>query len=643
MDEIAFVTAPRQNTCFKEFVEAIRDELNRAGVASSVSTDGFPPPRPGLVYALVPPHEWFALHGRLHPPSAAQLRRTVGICAEQPGTPFFEDDVEIGSRLGAVLDVSLAAVRAFAARGLLAAHFPLGWTPTWSHVSLDAAEAQPGEPKRDIDVLHLGIHSDRRGTILANSARHLTRWRCRFNLSDDHGPNFRAQPNYATGAAKWELLRRSRTLLNIHVSDRPYFEWQRVVQAVGNGCVVVSEHSTDHQPMEVGRHFVSGRPETLALLAQPYLDDESSRRALARQAWLMLKEELPFARSVERLVEAAHEVDRHPVEGGEPARLSLRCPPAHPEAEADDRDEFERVVQYPYSESDVETSLVRQGLKSTQLEVIALRRELARARLEALGDERPVRVVVDHESPAYRAARPRVSVQVSLYNLEPHVGDSLGSCAASRFRGIEIVVVDDGSTDRSVETVREWSRAHPGVPLILLRHPHNRGLSAARNCALDFARGELSFILDADNTLYPDGLGRLVAAIDEAPDAAFAYGMIEVVSAGRSIGLRSFYPWRPARLRSGNYIDAMALWRTHSLREVGGYTSDMRMYGWEDYDLWCHAAERGLSGVLVPEIVARYRHTSHSMITVTNVSTTAAVSLLVDRYPSVMGGLNPPP
>jgi hypothetical protein len=67
------------------------------------------------------------------------------------------------------------------------------------------------------------------------------------------------------------------------------------------------------------------------------------------------------------------------------------------------------------------------------------------------------------------------------------------------------------------------------------------------------------------------------------------------------------------------------------------------MHGWEDYDLWCRAAERDHGGVLVPEVVARYRHTNHSMLTLTNISTTAAVSLLADRYPGVMGGVRPPP
>jgi glycosyl transferase family 2/glycosyl transferase family 1 len=641
--DITFVMAPRQNTFFTEIVEAVRDELRLAGIGSTVSTNGFPPARRGMVYALVPPHEWFALQGRVHPPTAGQLRRTIGICAEQPGTTFFEDDVEIAPRLGAVFDVSRASVRAFASRGIAPAHFPLGWTPSWSHVSYEGQNGGDGEPERDVDVLHLGIYSERREAILAESGRYLARWRCHLNLSDDHGPNFRPQPNYATGSAKWDLLRRSRTLLNIHVAERPYFEWQRVVQAVCNGCLVVSEHSTDHDPMEVGRHFVSARAETLGLFAHRYLEDEEERRRMARAAWQLLHDELPFRKSVERLVDAAEAVDRRPLTNGAPVPLRLQAPAADPGAEADGPDEFRAVVQFPHAASDPEASLLRQSTKAIQLELIELRRELARTQQEALAGGRTPRAKVEFESAAYRAARPRVSVLVSVYDYERHVGAALSSCATSRFQDVELVVVDDGSSDLSREAVRDWSAAHPGMPLLLIGHPHNRGLSAARNSALDFARGELSFILDADNTLYPGGLERLVAALDGDDGAAFAYGMLEQVRAGRSIGLRSYFPWRPARLRIGNYIDAMALWRTRALRELGGYSDDPRLYGWEDYDLWCHAAEHGLSGVLVPEIVARYRLTSHSMLAVANISSTAAVSLLVDRYPRTMGGLQPPP
>ena len=637
MDEIAFVVAPRQNSFFVEIVAAIRDELDRGGVRNSVHEHGFPPLRPGLVYALVPPHEWFALAPREHAPTAEQLRRTVGICAEQPGSSFFDDDLALGGRLGALLDVNAASVRAFRRQGLAARHFPLGWTPTWSHV-----EPSEPEPVRDVDVLHLGIFSERRARAIAANAHHLERWRCKLDMSDHTGPNYRPKANYTMGADKWDLLRRSRVLLNVHVSERPYFEWQRIVQAASNGCVVVSEHSTDHHPLEIGEHFLAGGIESLGLLMQQPLEEEDERRELAWAAWHALKEQLPFSASVRTLIEAAEDVAGGSVAASdEPPPL----PRAGAQALSEPLTEDELLatpVRFPGPAHDDHNAAVRAILKSLRLEVQDLRRALARRdrRDEEGGPVPLVRVAV--ESPSYRSARPRVSVVIPLFNHERHIAEALDSVAASRFSDVEVVVVDDGSGDGSGEAVIRWSREHPAVPLLLLEHPVNRGLGAARNAAVDFARGEFAFALDADNALYPRALGRLVAALDADPEPSFAYGLLAMFSTVGPLGLRSVFPWAPLRLRMGNYIDAMALWRTAAIRSLGGYTDDTRLHGWEDYDLWCAAAERGHSGVHLPQVIGRYRVSGHSMLSLTDISAGQAVSVLTERHPRLMGAVIPP-
>jgi GT2 family glycosyltransferase len=118
--------------------------------------------------------------------------------------------------------------------------------------------------------------------------------------------------------------------------------------------------------------------------------------------------------------------------------------------------------------------------------------------------------------------------------------------------------------------------------------------------------------------------------------------MLEMHSDTGPVGLRSYYPWRPERLRTGNYIDAMALWRVDVLRRLGGYAVDKRLHGWEDYDLWCRAADAGSRGAFLPEVVARYRVTQHSMLSVTNISAQTAVSLLIERSPRLFAGVEPP-
>jgi glycosyltransferase involved in cell wall biosynthesis len=169
-------------------------------------------------------------------------------------------------------------------------------------------------------------------------------------------------------------------------------------------------------------------------------------------------------------------------------------------------------------------------------------------------------------------------------------------------------------------------------------------LPHARNTALGFARGDFGFVLDADNAVYPNGIERLVAALDAEQDADFAYGVLECFDASGARGLTSVGPWDPARLRVMNYIDAMALIRLRALRALGGYATDERLHGWEDYDLWCRMANSGRRGVSVPGIVGRYRVAEHSMVRgLTAISVRDAFSVLIERSPQLMAGVSPPP
>jgi hypothetical protein len=302
--ELCFVLAPGQNHFFVEVVEALAFELDELGVAATVSREGFPPARDGLVYVLAPPHEFRGLAPPAHWPTQRQLERTIFYCFEQPGTKFFDEDVRLGKGpVGAVVDLNAIGVNAFHTEGVRAHHAPIGWTAAW---------AFPGMPTRDIDLLHLGSYSTRRGAVLARSADLLARWRTHLVLGDNHAPNSAAQANFTVDDDKWRLLSRSRVLLNIHAGERPYFEWLRVVQAVANGVLVVSEDSLGTAPLIAGEHFVSGAPEELVALAEPYLEDGDLRAAVAHEALEFLQQRLPLSASAELLAELAAEIARRP-------------------------------------------------------------------------------------------------------------------------------------------------------------------------------------------------------------------------------------------------------------------------------------------------------------------------------------------
>ncbi len=395
---------------------------------------------------------------------------------------------------------------------------------------------------------------------------------------------------------------------------------------MASGCVVVSEHSLDYEPLEAGRHFLSGRPEALGHLVQHLLDDGHARWEIQTAAYTTLREELPLGRSVARLADAVRRLDERPLPSPRSA-FFVQPPPT----EQDVQRALDRVTQ-PVVDPD---GAVRRVLKDVKLDLIDLRRRVDRMARDR--DGAVPEIEVRRRSRGWYAARPRVTVLVALYNYAEYIEAALDSLAHSRMREWEVVIVDDGSSDESLARAERWIERHDTAAALLLRHSVNRGLGAARNAALAFARGEFSFVLDADNEILPHCFEPLIAALEADPEAAFAYGLLERFSINGPRGLLNIFPWDPERfVRSGNYIDAMALMRTGHLRQLGGYRLDRRLHGWEDFDLWVRMAERGWYGAHVPTPVARYRTTDHSMLTVTNISGAEAKSIIAEAAPSLM-------
>jgi glycosyltransferase involved in cell wall biosynthesis len=244
-------------------------------------------------------------------------------------------------------------------------------------------------------------------------------------------------------------------------------------------------------------------------------------------------------------------------------------------------------------------------------------------------------VAVEHFGP--ELPNPRISVLLTVYNHADLVGNAIRSVAFAEANDIELIAVDDASTDGSADVVREAIAQAPWLDAKLIRRSVNSGLPAvARNNALEYARGELVFILDADNAVLPLGIPKLTAALENDREAAFAYGIIEKFDAQGPVGLESWLDWDPGRLPYGNYIDAMALIRRAALEAVGGYPDQQSLAGWEDYALWLAMAEAGMKGVRVPDFVGRYRVSQYSMLSITGIDHSTAWTTLLRKYPETM-------
>lgn len=634
---ICFVTAPGQNAFFDELVDALRAELTDLGVSSQTAVGGFPEVDAQTVYALVPPHEYFALTPEKVWPTNRHLRRTVFICAEQPNSSFWHENAALIRRHGCpAFDINRVSAELLTMNtGRHVGHFQLGWSRSWAHTDPTAQTAEEWTAARDVEVLHLGTRSPHREAVLAKAAGLLHNRECRLVLGDDAGPLTELNPEWVGEDFKWSLLNRSRLMINVHRGAERYFEWLRVVQAISNGVVVLSESSLDTEPLVPSAHFFESPTADIGLVADTLACDLERLHETACVAYEFLRDELPLSTAVADFGEAADRLL---------GRRSKSLPATATGSVASTRepsrfDHARRMVAHDEADhlSRIEERVGRYA-REQKLQMKELRGEVARlSHLVASGRDLPV-VERIYATPAYEAAVPRVSVITPLYNYEDRVQYALASVANSTVDSIEAVVVDDGSTDGSREAAETWLREHPDVPGVLLAHPTNRGLGQARNTAIDAARGEFVFALDADNSVFPTGIAKLVRTLAEHEQAAFAWGYLECHDPQfRPVGILSSYAWDPHRFGNGNYIDAMVLWRRSAFKDWGHYTTDPGLYGWEDYELFARIAQGGGFGVMTPQFVARYRVSELSMISTANMAGTAMLKQLMEMYPDVMG------
>jgi hypothetical protein len=613
---VCVVSASGQNVFFGEILTALADALRGRGVAVEEAVDRFPPAAPDLVYLFVP-HEYEPMVDELARPTPVQLRRSVALCTEQPGTSWFETSAGIAARAGAAVDLNALGVAELTRRGIEAAHLALGYVPGW--------DAWGGDPDRErtVDVAFLGAHTDRRARALARCVPALERRRAAIHLVETSQPHVAGSDYFLANERKWRLLANTRVLVNVHQAELAYLEWHRVLGAIANGCVVLSEHSLGIDPLVPGEHFVSASYDDLPRVLEGLLSDPERIARIRAGAYELVREQLPVENTADALLTAVERAACNPVPDSElrrpaPGPMPVVPPPPPPEWEL--RAEL-LGEQLP----------VRLALRHVMSQLSALERRVA-ALASSDGDGSGDSV----EQLGPELGSPRVSVLLTVHDYADLVGEALRSVALCDLDGVEVIAVDDGSTDGSADAIRRACAELPWLSVRLVRRAVNQGLPAARNLAAEHARAELLFVLDADNQVLPRGPGLLADALDADPSAAFAYGVIQTFDATGPRGLTSWRDWDPARLRQGSYVDAMAMIRRTALEQVGGYPTDAAFAGgWEDFAVWVAMADAGLHGIRVPDFVARYRTGPHSMIALTDVDHSAAWAALLRRYPSL--------
>lgn len=194
--------------------------------------------------------------------------------------------------------------------------------------------------------------------------------------------------------------------------------------------------------------------------------------------------------------------------------------------------------------------------------------------------------------------KPLVSVIMPLYNASAYVVEALDSVLASTYRPLEVIVVDDGSTDDGLRVVQTYAKEHAEVKVLTQT---NAGVSAARNHAIREAKGEYILPVDADDKISKTFIEHAMEAMQE--------GIRVVGCRAEFFGARSgewkLPTYSPALLARKNMIPISSLFRKKDWLQVGGFCEE-EIYR-EDWSFWISLMELGGTYVRLDEIGLYYR------------------------------------
>ena len=195
------------------------------------------------------------------------------------------------------------------------------------------------------------------------------------------------------------------------------------------------------------------------------------------------------------------------------------------------------------------------------------------------------------------------------HNTEQFVGDAIASALNQTAVPIELIVVEDGSTDGTRAAIESWCRRDARVRL--LANDVAQGSSPARNTGMAAARGPFFAFLDSDDEWLPGFLQVQLSAFDECPDASVVTG--NAVSVGGPLHGRPLRPVAGGRRRLAlldmieheDSVNIMSVFRREVFDTIGGF--DPAFCQSEDYDFWLRAATAGFVFVQTHEALVRYR------------------------------------
>jgi len=201
-----------------------------------------------------------------------------------------------------------------------------------------------------------------------------------------------------------------------------------------------------------------------------------------------------------------------------------------------------------------------------------------------------------------------VSVVIPCFNAGELLREAVDSALAQDCPGVEVIVVDDGSTDPATQAVLDGIQD----PRVRVIRQDNAGPASARNTAIRAATGEYILPLDADDRFDPTYARKALAAMRADPTVGIVY--CDAMKFGAETGIWRLPAFSLQEMAVDNVIFCSSLFRKSDWAAVGGYRESLR-HGMEDYEFWLRILALGRDVVKLPEALFYYRIQARSRTT----------------------------
>lgn len=286
---VRIFTTSLGNHFMTEIAHIFAEGFKRNDIPTELLIDKLPTWSTDALQIIVAPHEFYPLwlEKSLSQAEIIDLTRLVYfLTVEQPGSSWFETSCSYAQYARGIFDINYQGFEEFQKRGLSVIHAPLGYD-----TSLEASQDGTCGTKT-IDFLFMGANSPKRETFLSENATFLNQYNSHLVIARLEKPRLASTPGFYSGAKRNQLLSNSKILINIHHGNRTYLEWHRVLLAMANYCLVISETSECIEPLINGQHLIVTSLEDIPSKCKYYIENEEERLEIVHQAYDLITTQL---------------------------------------------------------------------------------------------------------------------------------------------------------------------------------------------------------------------------------------------------------------------------------------------------------------------------------------------------------------